>query len=61
VAAPGTYLATPREGGSVLLSPARTLTEAEIALLQNPAAAAALDASLAGTAKTVTWDPFAEA
>jgi hypothetical protein len=60
VAAPGTYIATCNPDGTVLLAPARTLTEAEIALLGNPQAAAALDAAKAGTAKTVAWDPFAE-
>lgn len=60
VAAPGTYVATRYDDGSILLAPARTLTEAEIALLQNPQAAAALDAALAGKTKTVARDPFAE-
>lgn len=60
VAKPGTYVATPYEDGSVLLSPARTLTEAEIALLENPQAADVLDATLAGEAPTEAWDPFEE-
>ncbi|MDR3067944.1 MAG: hypothetical protein LBU50_00350, partial [Cellulomonas sp.] len=49
VAAPGTYRATHRDDGSVLLEPARTLTVAEIAVLSDPAVSTALKAVFDGT------------
>ena len=56
VATPGTYRATPRADGSVLLEPAQTLTNAEIAVLRNPRVSADLQAVFDGTADSTAYD-----
>jgi hypothetical protein len=53
---PGTWRATKRPDGSVLLEPAQVLTEAEIAVLRNPHVSDAIDATFDGTAETVERD-----
>lgn len=56
VAKPGTYRATSRDDGSIVLEPAVTLTQAELAVLRNPQVSADLAAVFAGTAETVEVD-----
>lgn len=56
VAERGTYKATRRPDGSVLLEPARVLTEAEIAVLADPTISAAIKAAHAGTSTSTPYD-----
>jgi hypothetical protein len=56
IAAPGTYRATSYPDGSILLEPAVTLTETELAVLQNPQVSADLEQAFAGTAEIVDVD-----
>ena len=50
------YRATARDDGSILLEPARVLTESEIAVLRNQHVADAIAASFAGNPETVELD-----
>jgi len=56
IAEAGTYRATSRSDGSIVLEPAVTLTATELAALRNPQVSADLDAAFAGTLKTVPFD-----
>lgn len=53
---PGTYKASTRDDGSVLLEPAQVLTEAEIAVLRNPELYREIHTTLDGTAESVELD-----
>lgn len=56
IAAAGSYRPTTYPDGSILLEPVVTLTETELAVLQNPQVSADLQQVFAGTAETVDTD-----
>lgn len=56
IAHSGTYRASLRPDGAVVLEPARVLTETELAVLRHPEVADELDAAFAGTAQGIEYD-----
>lgn len=56
VAKAGTYRATSRADGSIVLEPAVTLTATEIAALRDPQVSADLQAAFDGSLKSVPFD-----
>lgn len=52
----GTYRATVREAGTMLLEPARLVTDAELAVLANPEVAQRIARVLDHPETAVTWD-----
>lgn len=56
IARSGTYRASVRPDGAVVLEPAQVLTDAELQILRHPEVAQALESTFAGTPETVDYD-----
>lgn len=52
----GTYRASVRPDGTVILEPAQVLTDAELEVLRHPEIVQSLESTFAGTPETVAYD-----